>query len=248
MRPGASLGRQPEGPGADVALPEREGPWWNRQRGPRPPSCEPGLLVSKNQVRSLNKWPSTGTGRLWHRCPCVATANRVAGDDERLSQRECVDARDRAGSPHDCAGRDPDEATHRPRDASARRHLPVHEIRAARSPDAGAPPPTEPCQLGASGVGQVVLAARTDTEEGRVGLLVPDARKTAPLSNASPGTDNCRPALQCNQVDGVAGSPGPSVKRKGWSRVFDVATRRQAPSTVRNSSFSTVSLYTSMSG
>ena len=33
-------------------------------------------LVSKNQVRSPNKWPSTGTGRLWHRSPFLATGTQ----------------------------------------------------------------------------------------------------------------------------------------------------------------------------
>ena len=66
MRPGASLAGNRKVPVQTSPCQSEktmvESPAWAET-----PILRTDPLVSKNQVRSPNKWPSTGTGRLWHR-------------------------------------------------------------------------------------------------------------------------------------------------------------------------------------
>src|ERR1700723_3861260 len=72
MRPAAS-------PAGSRKVPVHTSPCQSENTMVESPACaetpmrrtEP--LVSKNQVRSPNKWPSTGTRRLWHRRRFLAT-------------------------------------------------------------------------------------------------------------------------------------------------------------------------------
>src|ERR1700733_10579842 len=63
---------------------------------------------------------------------------------------------------------------------SARWHLPVHEVAAPGQADAGVTPASEAGELGAAGIGEVVLALGSHAEKGGVGVLETDAGDPAP--------------------------------------------------------------------